>query len=337
MNDARQSETVLGPSADATDPPLVQAAAAACAYLTATRQTAKNHAYAVLTELASRTFSHAKEGKPTEFLASNLKAGVAPDAAKEASGWLSPLWARLTDDEPQWQEGLVDTARASGLSFVPKLSKRPGSPALYYLEAVPIPENDQPLPIEATPPGGLRYTAAAVTAPAAWLSSALRNGVVKWTVGLRWTLLGGILAVTFAALGLLSLTITAGLRVTRPVSLGDITALLMAAIVCLSLVPVYRFLDDLFDLRIVMAPNFMTSIADDNVTLEFRRSGQGDEVGELAFVRYTSICPRCGGAVDIHSGRAVFPGRLVGRCRRSAREHVFSFDPVSQIGRPLTS
>lgn len=335
MNDARQSETVHGPSADATDQPLVQAAAVAGTYLTATQQARRNQAYAVLTELAGRTLSQAREGKPTEFLASNLKAGVAPEAAKEASGWLSPLWKRLQDDEHQWQEGLIDTARTLGLGFTPKLSKVRGSPSLYSLEAVPIPQSDQPVQVEPTPAGGLRYTAAAVAAPAAWLSSALRTGVVKWTVGLRWTILGAILAATVAAIGLLWLTVTLGLRVTRPVSLGDMTSILIVGGTLAALVPVYRFLDDLFDLRIVMAPSFLTSISQDNVTLEFRRSAPGDDVGELAFVRYTATCPLCGGSVVIHSGKAAFPDRLVGRCLRSAREHVFSFDPVSRVGRPL--
>ncbi len=335
MNDDRQSETVRGPSADASDLPLVQAAAVACAYLTATQQARKNQAYAVLSELASRSISQAREGKLTEFLASNLKAGVAPDATKEASGWLSPLWARLTDDEPQWQEGLTDTARTLGLGFTPKLSKVRGSPSLYSLEAVPIQQSDQPALVEPTPAGGLRYTAAAVTAPAAWLSSALRTGIVKWTVGLKWTILGAIMAVTVAALGMLWLTVTLGLRVTRPVSLGDMTGILIMGGMLAALVTVYRFLDDLFDLRIVMAPSFLTSIAQDNVTLEFRRSFPGDDVGELAFVRYTSTCPLCGGSVLIHPGKAAFPDRLVGRCQRSAREHVFSFDPVSRVGRPL--
>lgn len=335
MTDASQSETVCGLSADITDLPLVQAAAVACAYLTETQQTRKNQAYAVLFELASRTLSQAREGKTTEFLASNLKAGVAPDAAKEASGWLSPLWGRLTDDEPQWQEGLTDTARTLGLGFVPKLSKLRGSPSRYSLEAVPVSQSNQPVAIEPTPAGGLRYTAAAVAAPAAWLSSALRTGVVKWTIGLRWTILGSILAVTIAALGMLWLTVTLGLRVTRPLSLGDMTGILIMGGALAALVSVYRFLEDLFDLRIVMAPSFLTSISQDNVTLEFRRSAPGDDVGELAFVRYTSTCPRCGGSVLIHSGKTAFPDRLVGRCVRSAREHVFSFDPVLRVGRPL--
>lgn len=335
MTDARQSETVRGQSEDITDLPLAQAAAVACAYLTETQQTRKNQAYAVLFELASRTLSQAREGKTTEFLASNLKAGVAPDATKEASGWLSPLWNRLVDDEPQWQEGLTDTARTLGLGFVPKLSKLRGSPSVYSLEAVPVPQGAQSVAVEPTPAGGLRYTAAAVAAPAAWLSGALRTGVVKWTVGLRWTVLGSILAATIAALGMLWLTVTLGLRVTRPLSLGDMTGILIMGGALAALVPVYRFLDDLFDLRIVMAPSFLTSIAQDNVTLEFRRSAPGDDVGELAFVRYTATCPHCGGAVLLHPGRAAFPDRLVGRCMRSAREHVFSFDPVSRVGRPL--
>lgn len=335
MNDARQSETVDGPSVDSTDVPLVQAASVACTYLSATQQARRNQAYAVLSELASRTISQAREGKTTEFLASNLKAGVAPEAAKEASGWLSPLWSRLTDDEPQWQEGLADTARTLGLGFTPKLSKVRGSPSLYSLQAVPIPQSEQQVQIEPTPAGGLRYTAAAVAAPAAWLSSALRAGVVRWTVGLRWTVLGFILATTLAALGVLWLALTLSLRVTRPVSLGDMTVILLMAGIVAALVAVHRFLDDLFDLRIVMAPSFLTSISQENVTLEFRRSVHGDDVGELAFVRYTATCPRCGGSVAIHPGRAVFADRLIGRCRRSAREHVFSFDPVSRVGRPL--
>jgi hypothetical protein len=335
MNDARQSETVHGPSADATDKPLVQAAAVACTYLTATQQSQKNQAYAVLTELASRTLTQAREGKPTEFLASNLKVGVAPDATKEPSGWLSPLWTRLTDDEPQWQEGLIDTARTLGLGFVPKLVKKVGSPALYSLEAVPIPAEDEPDPVAPIPAGGLRYTAAAVAAPAAWLSGALRSGVVKWSVGLRWVLLGGIFAMTLMVLGLFWLTVTMGLQVVRPISVGDVTGVLVAVSLLATLVPVYRFLDDLFDLRIVMAPSFLTPLSQDHVTLEFRRSAPGDDNAELAFVRYTSTCPSCGGSVALYPGRAAFPDRLVGRCLRSAREHVFSFDPVSRVGRPL--
>jgi hypothetical protein len=335
MNAGQQSETLRRPSTDAKDHPLVQAAAVACAYLEATQQTQKNQAYAVLAELARNTLKRAREGLSTDFTANNLKLGVAPAAAKEASGWMSPLWARLQTDEPQWLEGLIATALAQGLGFIPRLSKVQGSPSRYSLEAVPLPPSDANNTVEPIPAGGIRYTPATATAPAAWLSSTLRAGIVKWTVGLRWIILGAILVVTVAAFGILWLALNLGLRVTRPLSLADLASAALVIGIVATLVPVYRFLDDLFDLRVVMAPSFLTSISEDNVTLEFRRSTAGDNEVELAFVRYTSICPLCSGSIVVDSGRAAFPDRLVGRCRRSAREHVFSFDPISRVGRPL--
>ena len=241
----------------------------------------------------------------------------------------------MTEIEPQLREGLIDTARNLGLGFTPRLSKLPGSPSIYSIEAVPLPPATTLEPVSPTPEGGVHYLPETVAAPAAWLSSALQKGVVRWTVGLRWTILGGILMMTFVALGLLWLTFALGLKVTRPLSLGDLMGLVGVVGAIAALIPVYRFLDHLFELRIVMAPGFLTSISQDNVTLEFRRSAPGDTIGELAFVRYTSTCPLCGGGILIDSGRAAFPDRLVGRCARSAREHVFSFDHVSRVGRPL--
>lgn len=335
MTAGAQSETLHRPSADASDPPLVQAAAVACAYLEHTQQTRRNQAYAVFAELASTTLTRSKRGLETEFSAGNLKAGVAPDAAKEPSGWLSPHWARLVSDEAQWQEGLRTTARSLGLTHTPKLVKRPGSPALYSLEPEPLPALDGVETVEATPAGGVRYIPAEVAAPGAWLGGALQSGVVRWTAGLRWSILGGILLVTFAVLGLAWLTVVTGLKVARPLSWGDLMGLVLLAALVGPLLLVFRFLDELFDLRIVMAPSFMTPISQDNVTLEFRRGPNGHEVSELAFVRYTATCTQCGGLVVVTSGRTAFPDRLVGRCMRSAREHVFSFDPVARVGRSL--
>ena len=313
----------------------MQATLVACAYLEATQQSQKNQSYAVLAELARSTLKRAREGLSTDFTATNLKLGVAPAAAKEASGWMSPLWSRLLTDEPQWQEGLIATARTLGLGFTPVLSKVQGSPSRYSIEAVPVPLSAATNKVEPVPAGGIRYTPATAAAPAAWLSGTLRAGIVKWTVGLRWTILGAILVVTVMALGVLWLAFNLGLRITRPLSLADLANAALVMGVVVAVVLVYRFLDDLFDLRIVIAPSFLTSISEDNVTLEFRRSAAGGDEVELAFVRYTSICPLCGGTIVVDSGRAAFPDRLVGRCRRSAREHVFSFDPVTRVGRPL--
>ncbi|CAM5788087.1 hypothetical protein [Rhizobacter fulvus] len=330
-----QSETILEPSVDASSPEAAQAAAVACAYLLETRQHHKSHAFQVFFALAQATRERSLRGLAVEFSAANLKAAVAPHAAKEASGWMSPHWARLTSLELEWQEGLTATARVLSLRFTPRLRKDAGSPALYTLEPVPLSDEEPGTPLSEVPDGGVRYTPEAVKAPAAWLSSALKSGVVRWTVGIRWGILGALVLTTVVVLLGIWAVFTVGIRSTRALSLADVLGIISVAAIALWLMSLYRFLDDLFDLRIVMAPLILTPFAHHNVTLEARRRDSEDEVGELAFVRYSAICPLCDGSVSVMPGRRRFPDRLVGRCRGSGREHVFSFDHVLRVGRQL--
>lgn len=60
---------------------------------------------------------------------------------------------------------------------------------------------------------------------------------------------------------------------------------------------------------------------------------QGETVWRL--VRYTSSCAVCASPLDVQRGEPDFPRRLVGRCSESPREHVFSFDRITRLGRPL--
>lgn len=335
MKEIRQSETVLGPSIEDLPSPPVQAATVACAYLKLAQQRRRSKAYDVLNELANETLQRLHRGQSTEFTASNLKAGVAPDSAKEPSGWLSPLWNRLIEDEPQWAEGLRDTAKQLGLGYVPKLAKAHGSPAVYSLQPVPIPTPETAIAKTPLPDGGLRYIPASVKAPGAWLGGALRNGILRWTMGVRIAVVGTFVLICCGVVGIVWLGLSLGLRTTQPLTLSNLLGIGLLAGLAWETMQVYRFLADLFDLRIVMAPSFMTPISEESVTLELRQAHADDDVGELAFVRYTAICPVCEGNVFIDSGRAAFPDRLVGRCRRAAREHVFSFDSATRLGRPL--
>ena len=320
---------------DGLSPPLAQAAEVVCAFLAETRQEHRNQSYELLSVLASRTRVRTLEGREASFTALNLKEDVAPGSGKEPSGWISPLWAKLIAAEPEWQEGMADVARQRGLAHLPRLVKEPGSPAHYRLEAAPLPEFGHPDTPALVPPGGVHYTPQAVAAPAAWLSSALKSGVVRWTVGLRSVFAAGMIVLTLLAVAGIALTFTIGVRATRPPNLADLISLLMLAGLVAILLPIYRFFDDLFDLRIVMAPEVLTPISQTNVTLEIRRRSADDDVGELAFVRYTALCAKCDGSVRVYPGGRDFPGRLVGRCRRSGREHVYSFDHVLRIGVPL--
>ena len=89
-----------------------------------------------------------------------------------------------------------------------------------------------------------------------------------------------------------------------------------------------RLLDD----RIICAPLFMQINSLHEHVLIIKREGQAKT---LHMVRFTAICPYCGGLVEIHKGRGIFRGRLVGECGENPVEHIFSFDHILRRGRCL--
>ncbi len=124
------------------------------------------------------------------------------------------------------------------------------------------------------------------------------------------------------------------LQMNVPVTTAHLSYLFVWAGISMIIYRAFRFLGDLGDFGIVMAPDFMVPFKEDHVTLEVRRNTQ-DKTVDFAFVRYTAICPVCGGTVLLHDGQKEFVGRIVGRCRVSPREHVFSFDQKFHTGHQL--
>ncbi|WP_419834521.1 hypothetical protein [Endozoicomonas atrinae] len=100
----------------------------------------------------------------------------------------------------------------------------------------------------------------------------------------------------------------------------------------------FGFLYRVVDKRVAMAPDWMILTSREYWLLEYRR--EMDKDGDyshrrIALVLYSGDCPVCNGSVQIARGGFHFPGRLVGRCAESPVEHVFSFDHISKVGRPL--
>jgi len=333
-----QSVPIPEPSREASPetslPAQEQAAAVVLAYLANTQLAARSKAFEVLSELATQTLARVREGKPTEIATVSLKAGVAPNVAKDPSAWMSPHWARLLKEEQRWGEGMAAAAHREGLAFVPRLDKVQGNPTYYRILAEHVPAKGGEDQVAQVPAGGIFYTPESVAAPGAFLSKALKAGSVPWTAPARWSLLALVMSSLIVILFSAWLLIYFGIRVNRPVSPADITLVAVFLVLVGSLVSIFRFLNELFDLRLVMAPSMLAPLSKDNVTLELRPSSAEAE-GQLVFARYTSTCPICSGSIELFSGRREFPGRIVGRCRRSAREHVFSFDVAGKVGRPL--
>ena len=73
---------------------------------------------------------------------------------------------------------------------------------------------------------------------------------------------------------------------------------------------------------------------EDGVVLDCEQGREGRTA--IVIRRYVADCPICDAeTVMLARGGAEFPGRIVGRCRNSPREHVFSFDRVTLEGAPL--
>jgi hypothetical protein len=333
-----QSQPLLVPSAEGPTP-LHQAGQVLKAFLADTGLGTRNHRGQVLSLLAQ----HVTEGEPFKaplLPTAYFKQAIAPAAGKEPSAWMAPLWARLLEEESSWQTGLIETARRNGSDFVPRLVKKDSVPALYGLEAVPVPPipEAQPTPVHEVPTGGVRYTTEQATTAAAWLRWWMRGGSIRWTVLARVAAMSVYLVVVVIILMLLLLGMARSRAGSTAVTFNDLWLLVMLASFGWIAWQLERFFSALFDLRIVMAPLIMTRFADHGVTLELRRgeSNQSDET-LLVLSKYSALCPRCAGNLAIAEGGQAFPDRLVGRCGRAPREHIYSFDPVLRIGAPLLS
>lgn len=112
--------------------------------------------------------------------------------------------------------------------------------------------------------------------------------------------------------------------------------------VCAWLIFLFRPYYVVWDQIITMAPFWVTPIiGDERAQLEIRRSGKLDSFGEhtpeIGLTVYKSECLVCGKEVNICKGTNEFKGRLIGKCIASPREHIYSFDHMTQKGVPLRS
>ena len=314
--------------------PLTQAGEVALKYLEQTGQASKNQSFMIFQHMAEQAEKLGESYPHIEFEAAALKEIVASGSSKDPSGWISQLWKDLEKHQERWAEGMTETARSMGLSFVPVLKKVPGSPAKYILQAESLSESDAGAQTATVPEGGLRYTSAAVAAPGSLVLATLRSGTVAKALPVTIFVVVVLVVLAWLLLLLGWRMFSLASQMNSPVTTAQLANMFLWLGFAVMVYRAFRFVGDLGDLGIVMAPEVMVPFKEDHVTLEVRRSPQDKEV-HFAFVRYTGICPVCGGAVLLHDGQKEFTGRIIGRCRHSPREHVFTFDQRLHTGRPL--
>lgn len=263
-----QSETVRVSSESA----LQQAGKVALTFLEETGQASKNHAVQIFEEFAREAVQKGAVLPYIEFENESLKARLASASSKAASAWMSPLWKQLEKMQDEWGVGLKATAIRLGIAFTPRLQKLPGSRVRYRLDADPFDLAAEDLQQAPTPDGGLRYTPAAVAAPGALLLAGLRNGVMRNTLPIVIGM--GIIAMLVLIFIVASgwWIFAQGLRWNAPLTTAHISILAVWGFAAWTGVRLFKFLAELADLGIVMAPDLLVPFKSDHVTLELRPS-----------------------------------------------------------------
>jgi hypothetical protein len=236
---------------------------------------------------------------------------------------------------PQKEEGIIQRCQDAGLDARPSLVRSTGggtgNPTRYRMEALPLAESAPQYPESAVrlQDGCLRYICEDIE-NAGWIAKLFASGfrVIGWR---RWVLVALYIVFTLVTVFAIVLTF-AVLQMPPPardLSGWFFTLLIFFLAAWTTMGP----LSNLPERRVAMAPWWIQLFDDDRV-IEWRAPPKY-ESKEIKAVRYTSVCPICGGKVVIRGGGFEYWGRLIGRCSESPREHVYSFDHVTRQGRSL--
>lgn len=301
------------------------------------------NAFRVLGYLSSRTIELVQAGEDPEIPTKDIYFDLEGNPNQEPSAWLSPLWTAIESRVfEQIEPSLIARCEALGLSQYPRPVRRSGSPAMYRLEAVEI-RTSKPADI-VTPRGNSDIAQhAAVTYKQDMALKLSKPGQFVFGGGLNWT---RSKKVTFAVaiiaaslfLGLMLYLGYAILVQTRaPLSAAD---LITGMILIGGPWAAFRWIDrqlHVFDDRIAIAPEWALAWKEFGATVEFEGEQESGGTRAVKVARYTARCPICEGMLKLDHGEPEFPRRLVGRCSKSPREHVFSFDRVTRRGKALVT
>ena len=307
----------------------------------------KVNAYRLLAYLASETEKQNTGSDPVSpqidepyaIPTKNIYIDLEGNPKQEPSSWVSNLWQQLeTRFYPQIQASVIRKCAEAGWDVYPVPRKKNASPALYYVDVLPIeqlPNSEQPVESRVALPGGPVTYEEDLTLQLSRLGKIVLKGGVVWTrskkiAAATWfsvslvLMLGPVLTMWFA----LSAS-------TTPLSARDL--MMVATLFGVPWV-VLRQMDRstrVFEDRIVLAPAWALGWKEFGATLELEGEPGDEEPRVFRVARYTATCSICEGLVLLSDGEPDFPRRIVGRCSRSPREHVFTFDRVTKQGTSL--
>lgn len=151
----------------------------------------------------------------------------------------------------------------------------------------------------------------------------------------KWLFLGVMLLV---ALNIIVLIFVFSLGIAEQESFGQVIRFIGAFVFILWVEwSLFGAFYQVIDLRVQVAPRWAQPWSSNGDWLLVFEKNKPAAPNIIKLKRYTAKCSICGGLVRIHKGGFTNPGRLVGRCENSPREHMFSFDHYLRVGLGLSN
>lgn len=303
-----------------------------------------NRSAQVLSELAEQTEKCLLRGNPPPFCEMEVLREVIVSQVGGRVSDLQPVakWLPRSQLEKWWRSreaARTDQLLSKGLTHRPELITQAGGGrgnqnrfCFSFAEIADITANID-APADEASSDSLRYSEESLKA-VFWLRWLLPGYPVKLSSWRGWVVLGNVM---FGFLIMVSSSLLTLWSVNHPgpVSGTDISLILLSGIIVLGTYITMRPWLNLPEQRITIASDHLLPSDQLYGQLRLIRNKEKKRSGWLSLVRYSSTCTTCAGTVELSDGRADFPGRIIGRCRESPMEHVFSFDPVSLSGYPL--
>ncbi len=254
---------------------------------------------------------------------------VTPLRGREVERWWAAREEHLrqvcADCECQWMPHLV--VRIGGGR---------GLPSQFTIELRPfaLPESEPGEDLVDTGPGVLRYRIDPIK-PALWLRLLVGSRPFPINSWRGYVLLGSIV-LNFIVIGAIVYELYVSWSHPRTITTAELATVALAAVVSYGLWVLTRPVRQLHTHRVTLAGASFIAFSELYGQLRTMREPGGKFAGRVfSVVRHWGTCPICAADVDVASGGAAFPDRLVGRCHDAPLEHVFSFDPVRLVGEPL--
>lgn len=296
-----------------------------------------NKAFEILKHLANETvqrIDHVQEGRQftnEAIYRATVKTNQKNDKF-DYSSWFSRYWNKLNETS---LDGLENFSRQNGYKHFAWISKKDGggsgNSSMYFLHAIPVKKTEL---LNTDVKHDIKYIEISNVSPSWWAkwlfnqnfsANTLKTKIYIFYYPIASLLLSIIIILIFwLALNSKKEAFSANDMVSVIFMMG------LAYYAQFKFFSLIHFLED----RIIMAPLKLLGLYEKDVSLELVTS-KDRKSKFLRLIKYASQCPICQAEILLDRGEPDFPRRIVGRCKESPREHVYSFDRITLTGNKL--